>query len=65
MPELVKFYLKINFILNGLEKYMSFGINNELSFIDSFQFLSSPLDSLVKNLGKDDFKYFSQECDTY
>ena len=65
MPELVKFYLKINFILNGLEKYMSFGINNELSFIDSFQFLSSPLDSLVKNLGKDDFKYLSQECDTY
>ena len=65
MPELVKFYLKTNFILNGLEKYMSFGINNELSFIDSFQFLSSPLDSLVKNLGKDDFKYLSQECDTY
>ena len=40
---------------------MSFSINNKLSFIDSFQLLSSSLDSLVKNLGKDDFKYLSQE----
>ena len=30
-------------------------------FIDSFQFLSSSLDSSVKNLSKDDFKYLSQE----
>ena len=37
---------------NGLEKYMSFTINNKLSFIDSFQFLSYSLDSLVKNLRK-------------
>ena len=37
--------------------------NDNLSFIDSFQFLSSSLDSLVKNLGKDDIKYFSQEFD--
>ena len=42
---------------------MSFSINNKLSFIDSFQFLSSSLDSLVKNLGKDNFKYLSQEFD--
>ena len=42
---------------------MSFSINNKLSFIDSFQFLSSSLDSLVKNLAKDDFKYLSQEFD--
>ena len=40
---------------------MSFTINNKLSFIDSFQFLSSSLDSLVKNLSKDNFKYLSQE----
>ena len=42
---------------------MSFSINNKLSFIDSFQLLSSSLDSLVNldNLGKDDFKYLSQE----
>ena len=42
---------------------MSFTINNKLSFIDSFQCLSSSLDSLVKNLGNDDFKYLSQEFD--
>ena len=42
---------------------MSFTINNQLSFIDSFQFLSSSLDSWVKNLSKDDFKYLSQEFD--
>ena len=42
---------------------MSFTINNKLSFIDSFQFLSYSLDSLVKNLNKGDFKYLSQEFD--
>ena len=42
---------------------MSFSIKNKLSFIDSFQFLSSPLDILVKNFNKDDFKYLSQEFD--
>ena len=61
MRELGKFNLKINFISNGLEKYMSFTINNKLSFTDSFQFLSSSLDSWVKNLNKDDFKYLIQE----
>ena len=38
-------------------------INNRLSFIGSFQFLSFSLDSLVKNLNKDDFKYLNQEFD--
>ena len=42
---------------------MNFTINNKLSFIDNFQFLSSSLDSLVKNLGKGNFKYLSQEFD--
>ena len=48
MQELGQFDLKINVIPNGLGKYMNFSINNKLSFIDSFQFLSSSLDSLVK-----------------
>ena len=61
MQELGKFNFKINVILNELEKYMSFSINKKLSFIDSFQFLSSSLDRLAINLGKDDFKYLSQE----
>ena len=63
MQELGKFNLKISVIPNGLEKYMSFTINNKLTFIDSFQFLSSSLDRLVKNLNKGDFKYLSQEFD--
>ena len=46
---------------NGCEKYMSLTSNNKLSFIDRFQFLSSSLDSLVKNLNKEDYKYLSQE----
>ena len=59
MQEIGKFNLKTNVIPNGLEKYMSFSINNKFSFTDSFRFLSSSLDSLVKNLNKDDFRYLS------
>ena len=53
MQELGKFNVKVNVISNGLEKYMSFNISKKLSFIDSFQSLSSSLDSLVKNSRKD------------
>ena len=63
MQELGKFNLKINVIPNGLEKYMSFTINKRLSFIDSFQFLSSSLDSLVKHLSQHDVKYLSHQFD--
>ena len=42
---------------------MSFGIDNKLAFLCSFKSLSSLLDSLVKNLKKIDFIYFSQELD--
>ena len=63
MQELCKFNLKINAILDGLEKYMGFAISNKLSFIDSFQFLSSLLDTFVKNLGENDFKYLSHKFD--
>ena len=65
MQELGKFNLKTNVIPNGLEKYINFSINNKLIFIDSFQFLSSSLDSLVENLNKEDFKYLSQEFDKF
>ena len=43
---------------------MCFSIDNKLRFIDSFLFLSSSLDSLVKNLSEDHFKYLSQEFDS-
>ena len=52
MQKLGKFDLEINVTPNGSEKYMSCSINSKLGFIDGFQFLSSALDSLVKNLGK-------------
>ena len=61
IQELRKFNLKIIIMLNGLEKYMSFSVKNKISFIDNFQFLSFSLDSLVKNLGKDDLKYLGQK----
>ena len=63
MQELGKLNLKINIIPNELEKYMRFNINNNLIFIDSFQSLCSSLDSLVKDLAEDYFKYLSQEFD--
>ena len=42
---------------------MSLNISNKLIFINNFQLLSSSLESLVKNLGKADFNYLSQEFD--
>ena len=41
---------------------MSFTINNKLIFIDSFQFRNSSLDSLVKNLSQEAFKYFISQA---
>ena len=61
LQELDKFSFKTNVIQNGLEKYMTFNINNKSVFIYSFQFLSFSLNSLVTNLDKNDFKYLSQE----
>ena len=43
---------------------MSFYINNKLIFINSFEFLNSSLDSLVKKLDTYYFKYLRQELDS-
>ena len=59
MHELGKFNLKTSVIPNELERYTSLTINDKLSFVDSFQFLRSSLDNLVKNLKEYDFKYLS------
>ena len=40
---------------------MAFTINRNLFFIDSMQFTNSSLDSFVKNLSDNDFKYLSKE----
>ena len=63
IEELGKFDFKIIVIPNGVEKYMSISLDIKLVFVDSFQYLSSSLDSLVKNLGEIDFKLLSQEFD--
>ena len=59
--ELSKFNVKISVIPNGLEKNMNFTINRNVVFIDSMQFMKSSLDSLVKNLMDEDFKYLSEQ----
>ena len=56
-----KFDVKVSVTPNELEKYMAFTVNKNLVFIDSKQFMNSGLDSLVKNLSNNDFKYFSEE----
>ena len=53
--------MSINAIPNNMEKYMAFMLGNNLTFIDSFQFMSSSLDKLVSNLPKDAFKYTSKQ----
>ena len=52
--------LNINAIPNNMEKYMAFMLGNNLTFMDSFQFMGSSLDKLVNNLPKDDLKYTSK-----
>ena len=46
---------RIEVIANNIQKYMSFRVGKQLVFIDSMQFMSSSLDSLVGNLNKDRF----------
>ena len=53
--------LNINAIPDNLEKYMAFMLGNHLTFIDSFQFMSQSLSSLVNNLPIEAFKYTSQK----
>ena len=59
--EIGKFDVKVNFIPNGVEKYVAFAINNNLVFIDSMQFMNSSLNALVSNLSNNGFRYILQE----
>ena len=52
--------MNINAIPNNMEKYMAFMLGNHLTFLDSFQFMSSSLDKLVSNLPKEALEYTSQ-----
>ena len=53
--------MDINAIPNNMEKYMAFMLGKHLVFIDSLQFVSSSIDTLVSNLPNDAFKYTSEE----
>ena len=53
--------MSINAIPNNMEKYMAFMLGNHLTFIDSFQFMSSSLEKLVSNLPKEALKYTSKK----
>ena len=44
--------MNINAIPNNMEKYMAFMSGNNLTFIDSSQFMSSILDKLVQHPSK-------------
>ena len=57
-------HMNINCIPNNMEKYMAFMLGNHLVFLDSFQFMSSSLDNLVKNLPDEAFKYTDEEFQT-
>ena len=59
IKEISKFDVSV--IPNGLEKCMAFTINTNLVFTDSIQFMNFSLDSVVKKLSDNDFKYLSEE----
>ena len=52
--------MNINAIPNNMEKYMAFMLGNHLTFLDSFQFMSSSLEKLVSNIPRESLKYTSQ-----
>ena len=56
MQELGKFNFKINVIPHGLEKYISFNINNKLVFINSFQILANPLVKVILSIWDKNFR---------
>ena len=56
-----KCQMNINAIPNNMEKYMAFMLGNHLTFIDSFQLISSSLEKLVSNLPKEALKYTSKK----
>ena len=53
--------MNINAIPNNMEKYMAFMLGKHLTFLDSFQFMSSSLDKLASNLPREAFNYTSKQ----
>ena len=63
MQEIGKFNKVINVIPYNMEKYMAFMVD-DLTFIDSFQFMNQSLSNLANNLPKDDFYHAKKEFDS-
>ena len=53
--------MDIAVIPKGIDKYMSIIVNRHNTFIDSYQFYNSPLDTLASNLEDSDFKHLTSE----
>ena len=56
-----KCQMNFNAIPNNMEKYMAFMLGNHLTFLDSFQFMSSSLEKLVSNMPRESLKYTSKQ----
>ena len=52
--------LNIDVIASNAEKYITFKIGKHLKFIDSYQFMASPLANLAKNLPAEKYIYTSE-----
>ena len=59
--ELNNFDVDIAVIPKGIDKYMSIIVNRHITFIDSYQFYNSSLDTLASNLEDNDFKHLTSE----
>ena len=59
--QLNNFDVDIALIPKGIDKYMSIVVNRHITFIDSFQFYNSSLDTVASNLNNEDFKYLVSE----
>lgn len=57
MSTIGKYKKDIKVISNSMEKYISFQVS-KLRFLDSYQFMSSSLETLIENLAQDGLKHF-------
>ena len=61
--ELNNFNVDIAAIPKGVHNYMRITVKRHITFIDSFQFYNSSLDTLASNLKDNDFKYLTSELE--